>query len=217
MLRSCRRAGGGMRLSIETSLATQLATGESIAVDGACLTVAAANGVTFEADASGETLARSSLGSARRGGRVNLERAVRADGRLGGHMVTGHVDGMGCVTRRTRHGSYLEMEVKPDTQLLGAVLLKGSVAVDGVSLTISATEGQSFWVTLIPETLARTTLGTKNVGAKVNLETDIIGKYVEEYLGRAAGAVEDERAGASDSAGPRALGSLLDGRLREGG
>jgi len=172
---------------LETALASELESGESIAIDGACLTVATARADSFEADVSEETMARTTLSAARPGNSVNLERALRASDRLGGHIVTGHVDGTGRVVRQTSDGHFLEMEIEPERPLGGAILLKGSICVDGTSLTVSAVREGAFTVTLIPETLERTTLGTKKAGARLNLETDVIGKYVEEYLGRAEG------------------------------
>ncbi len=186
-VRSSRRSSGGMRLVLETELASELESGESIAIDGACLTVATSGADSFEADVSKETIARTTLSAVRPGSRVNLERALRVSDRLGGHIVTGHVDGTGRVVRQTPNGHFLEMEIQPDRPLDGAILLKGSICVDGTSLTVSAVREGAFTVTLIPETLERTTLGTKKVGARLNLETDVIGKYVEEYLGRAEG------------------------------
>lgn len=207
-VRSSRRTSGGIRLAVETPLAAELEPGESVAIDGACLTVKTAGTDSFEADVSQETLARTTLSAARSGGRVNLERALRASDRLGGHIVTGHVDGTGRVVRQTRAGDFVEMEIEPESPLEGAILLKGSICVDGTSLTISGVGTGRFAVTLIPETLERTVLASKKAGAAVNLETDIIGKYVDEYLSRATGR------GATRGA---SLGSLFGEGLREGG
>lgn len=206
-VRSTRSRASGLRLAVATRLAGELSVGESIAVDGACLTVAAAGGKSFEADVSPETLAFTTLADVRRGARVNLERAVRADQRLGGHMVSGHVDGTGRVTRRRMHGDYLELEIAPAQQLPGAVVLKGSVAVDGVSLTVSSVGESSFSVSIIPQTLSATTLGESEPGAVVNIETDMIGKYVEHYTARE---------NAPDTPRP-ALQQFLGGELSEGG
>ena len=157
--------------------------GESIAVDGVCLTVVDAEGDTFTADVMKETLDRSSLGALAPGARVNLERAVRADQRLGGHIVQGHVDGTGVVRSRepAEHWEVVRVTLPPG---LGRyVVEKGSIAVDGVSLTVVAVDEESFSVSLIPTTLQLTTLGLKRPGDPVNLEVDVIAKYVEKLVG----------------------------------
>jgi riboflavin synthase len=159
--------------------------GDSIAVNGVCLTITDASGGLFSADVMGETLARSGLGSLRPGALVNLERPMRADGRLGGHLVQGHVDGTGTIIERRPAGNWEVMRISLPAGLARYVVIKGSIAVDGVSLTVSGLGGEPpggpgwFEVSLIPETLARTTLGRKPPGAEVNLEVDMIAKYVE--------------------------------------
>ncbi len=198
-----QRAGKGARIRVETGL-DEIRKGDSVGVDGVCLTAVEVSGGSFTADVSGETLAVSTLKDWRRGTRVNLERAVAAGERLGGHLVQGHVDGSGTIERRVDRKGSEEVWVRPDKTLPGAIVLKGSVAIDGVSLTVSALSGGAFAVTLIPETLRRTTLGEKREGARVNLETDIIGKYVEHYLA------------ASQSAGGLAQ-RLFQTRFEEGG
>lgn len=182
-----------VRLSVRGSLVTSgTQPGDSIAVNGCCLTVVELADDTFTADVMAETLAKTSLGSVEPGARVNLERAVTASTRLGGHIVQGHVDGTGRITRRepSEHWEVVTITLPPG---LGRyVVTKGSIAVDGVSLTVVDTQPQgapagaeeSFTVSLIPETLARTTLGTKQVGDPVNLEVDIIAKYVEKLVTR---------------------------------
>ncbi|MEV7971363.1 riboflavin synthase [Sphaerisporangium sp. NPDC088356] len=157
--------------------------GESIAVNGVCLTVVDADGDTFTADVMKETLDRSSLGSLTPGTRVNLERAVRADQRLGGHIVQGHVDGTGEVLSRepAEHWEVVRVSLPPG---LGRyVVEKGSVAVDGISLTVVSVGEAEFAVSLIPTTLQLTTLGFKRPGDPVNLEVDVIAKYVEKLVG----------------------------------
>ena len=161
--------------------------GDSIAINGVCLTVTAISGGQFSADVMGETLSRSSLGALAPGTPVNLERPVRPDGRLGGHMVQGHVDGTGVIVSRVPAGGWDVVRVSVPGELSRYVVEKGSVAVDGVSLTVSALSppaapGAWFEVSLIPETLQRTTLGTKQPGDVVNLEVDMIAKYVERLL-----------------------------------
>jgi riboflavin synthase len=159
--------------------------GDSIAVNGVCLTVTDTSGGLFSADVMGETQARSGLGSVRPGDLVNLERPVRLDGRLGGHLVQGHVDGTGTIIERRPAGNWEVVRISIPAGLARYVVIKGSIAVDGVSLTVSGLgDGppeEPGWleVSLIPETLARTTLGGKPPGAEVNLEVDMIAKYVE--------------------------------------
>jgi len=155
-----------------------LALGESIAVDGACLSVVSITGSGFEADASGETLARTTLGRLAPGERVHLERALRASDRLGGHFVTGHVDGVGTMIERRPAGDATWMAFRVPRELARFVAEKGSIAVDGVSLTVNLVEGDRFEVTLIPITLEKTKLGALEVGAAVNLEVDVVARYV---------------------------------------
>jgi riboflavin synthase len=156
--------------------------GASIAVDGVCLTVVAVHDGTFTADVMRETLDRSALGALEPGARVNLERAVRASDRLGGHIVQGHVDGLGTVVSRTPGERWQVMRIGLEPTLARYVVEKGSVAVDGVSLTVSAVGEGWFEVSLIPTTLELTTLGRRQPGERVNLEVDVIAKYVERLL-----------------------------------
>ena len=179
--------GTGARIRIRGPLVTaDAARGDSIAINGVCLTVTGTADGEFSADVMGETLARSSLGSLRPGAPVNLERPLRPDGRLGGHIVQGHVDGTGTIVARQSAGSWETVRISIPPQLARYLVEKGSVAVDGISLTISALgagpAGSEFEVSLIPETLARTTLGRKQPGEVVNLEVDMIAKYVERLL-----------------------------------
>lgn len=172
-----------------------LAPGDSVAVDGVCLTVTAHDGVAFEADVMLETLQRSTLDSLAPGSTVNLERAMRADGRFGGHIVQGHVDGTAdCLARRAGDGwDVVTFSLPPS--LAPFVVHKGSICLDGVSLTVSGLAEDRFEVSLIPTTLAATTLGTLAVGDAVNVEVDVIAKYVERLLSprtteaRAAGVI----------------------------
>lgn len=156
--------------------------GDSIAVNGCCLTVADQDGGTWTADVMQESLDRTSLGRVRPGDRVNLERAVTADKRLGGHIVQGHVDGVGTVLTRTPSQHWEVVEVAMPPGLARYVVEKGSITVDGISLTVVQAGEDRFTVSLIPETLARTTLGFRRPGDPVNLETDIIAKHVERLL-----------------------------------
>ncbi|HYF74639.1 MAG TPA: riboflavin synthase [Nocardioides sp.] len=175
--------GDAIRLTIHAATVLEDAgLGDSIAVNGCCLTVAARDGDTWTADVMQETLDKTSLYGVRPGDRVNLERAVTADKRLGGHIVQGHVDGVGTVVSRTpsEHWEVVEIQMPPE---LGRYLVdKGSITVDGVSLTVVEARDDTFTVSLIPETLARTTLGTRQPGERVNLEADILAKHVERLL-----------------------------------
>jgi riboflavin synthase len=175
--------GDAIRLSIHAEhVLTDVHLGDSISVNGCCLTVAERNGDTWTADVMQETLDKTSLAGVQPGDRVNLERAVTPTTRLGGHIVQGHVDGVGVVRRRTpsAHWEVVEIEMPGD---LGRYLVdKGSVTVDGVSLTVVEAGEDRFTVSLIPETLARTTLGHRQPGDRVNLEVDVLAKHVEKLL-----------------------------------
>jgi riboflavin synthase len=169
---------------IRTALgASGFARGESIAVDGACLTVVETRGDEFLVQASEETLRRTTLGRLASGARVNLERAMRLGDRLGGHLVLGHVDAVGEVRSRASEGDALVLVFSLPAPLSPFFVEKGSVAVDGVSLTVNELSADHFTVALIPETQARTTLGKKAAGERVNLEADLIGKYVARLHG----------------------------------
>lgn len=179
--------GAAARLEIDAGrLRTGLGPGDSLAVAGACLTVADLTGRGFVADVMPETLARTTLGRLTAGTRVNLERAVPAGGRLGGHVVQGHVDGVGEVRARRRGERWAEVTLALPAALARYVAAKGSVAVDGVSLTVTAAGAESFAVALVPTTLAATTLGGLVTGDAVNLEVDVVAKYVERILGTRA-------------------------------
>lgn len=161
-----------------------LQLGESVAVQGACLTVTASAKGQFTCDVLGETLAKTNLGQKSVGGMLNLERALRLDERLGGHMVTGHVDGPGVVAGIDRKGNDWVLEVSASAEMLGGMVPKGSIAVDGVSLTIATLRSGSFTVHLIPHTWDHTSLRGLKTGDTVNLENDLIGKYVARHLER---------------------------------
>jgi riboflavin synthase len=178
------RVGEGARLSVATPLAAELADGDSVAVNGVCLTALGATGDGFAADVMAETLRRSSLAPLAAGDEVNVELPLRADGRLGGHVVQGHVDGVGRVASTADEGFARVVRVEAPSELLRYVVEKGSIAVDGVSLTVSAVDDEAFEVSLIPETLERTTLGALAPGRAVNLEVDVLAKYVEKLLNR---------------------------------
>jgi riboflavin synthase len=172
----------GARLTIRSALAGQLSEGDSVAVNGVCLTATEIGDGSFSADAINETLSRSSLGDAQLGSPLNLELPVRANGHLGGHIVQGHIDGVGSVAATREDGIALVVTVTAAPELLRYVAEKGSIAVDGVSLTVARVDDQGFDVWLIPETTQRTNLGGAAAGRTVNLEVDILAKYVERLL-----------------------------------
>jgi riboflavin synthase len=174
--------GAGATLVIGARLAGELAEGDSVAVNGVCLTATHVGEGTFQAQAMLETLRRSALGELVPGARVNLELALRADERLGGHVVQGHVDGVGIVGLLSEEGNSRVLEIETDPELARYLVEKGSVAVHGVSLTVSALLPHGFAVSLIPETLRRTNLGELAPGDRVNLEVDILAKHVERLL-----------------------------------
>jgi riboflavin synthase len=175
--------GEGVRLRIGTALAPEISPGDSVAVNGVCLTAVEVLDSAFIADVMNETVARSSLRENR--DVVNLELPLRPADRLGGHVVQGHVDGTGRVARVQDDGFARRVRVEPDDQgLLRYVVEKGSIAIDGVSLTVSALDERGFEVSLIPETLERTTLGRTAPGEQVNLEVDVLAKYVERLVNR---------------------------------
>lgn len=169
----------------EPRLAAEVALGDSVAVNGACLTIAE-EGPALRFDAIAETLERTALGALAVGSRVNLERAMRADARFDGHIVQGHVDEMGTVRAWHREGDDVRLVIAARPEFAGLLVEKGSVTIEGVSLTVVGVTADGFDVALIPHTLDVTTLGALDVGAPVNLEADILGKYVKKYLGRIA-------------------------------
>jgi riboflavin synthase len=176
--------GDGVRLEVETPLASELAHGDSIAVNGVCLTAVDPRDDGFKADVMAETLRRSSLGPLAAGDSVNVELPLRAGDRLGGHVVQGHVDGTGVVESARDEGFARVVRITADPALLRYVVEKGSIAVDGVSLTVAEIDDEGFTVSLIPETLERTTLGQAAPGRLVNLEVDVLAKYVEKLVAR---------------------------------
>ena len=171
---------GGVRLAVRTDLAGELSLGDSVAVNGVCLTATAIAGGHFSADVMHETLRRSSLADVAGGTRVNLELPLRAGDRLGGHVVQGHVDGVGTVGEVRDDGFARVVTIAAAPDLLRYVVEKGSIAVDGISLTVAGIGDDWFSVSLIPETLERTNLGTAVAGLPVNLEVDVLAKYVEK-------------------------------------
>jgi riboflavin synthase len=177
-------AGDGVRLTVSSALAGELREGDSIAVNGVCLTVTEVerNGDSFTAEVMNETLSRTSLQAAGAGAAVNLELPLRVSDRLGGHMVQGHVDGVATVVSVSGDGFARRVEIEAPAELLRYVVPKGSIAVDGVSLTVAGCDERCFTVSLIPETLARTNLREAQPGTQVNLEVDVLAKYVEKLV-----------------------------------
>lgn len=188
-----RRATGESprRLTIHSSIpAAEVEIGASIAIDGCCLTVVdkSSEGLSFEA--ATETLKRTTLGKLRAGDAVNLERAVRLGDRLGGHLVSGHVDGLGLVTSREQIDSALYLGIEAPADIAPLIASQGSITVAGVSLTVTRVDGPTFWIGLIPHTLAVTTLGELEVGARVNIEVDLIARYVQRLTTYGGGAAQ---------------------------
>ena len=184
-LRRVDPRGPGVQLVIAApaSLVGELTLGESVAVDGACLTVIRTDGDAFVVDASAETMARTTLGERRIGDMLHLERALQLGGRLGGHIVAGHVDATGAVRSRAPLGEALELWFNAPDSVHRYLVDKGSITIDGVSLTVNSVDGTGFSVVLIPHTQSIVTLHQRQVGQRVNLEADVLGKYVERLLG----------------------------------
>lgn len=181
---SAAASGQGSRIRWATALDTaDFELGESIAVNGVCLTVDAFDKESFDTDVSPETLLRSNLGRVRPGDKVNLERALRPIDRLGGHFVLGHVDGVGRMNSRQPQGEFEVLWFSAPEEVSRYLVAKGSVTIDGISLTVATVTGGEFSVAVIPHTLARTTLALRQPGGEVNLEADILGKYVEKLAG----------------------------------
>lgn len=178
-----RPGSGSARVTIASSLpSSEMAQGESVAIDGVCLTVVERGRGRLSFDAVRETLDRTTLGTLRPGARVNLERAIRLSDRLGGHLVQGHVDAVAVVARTSSRGDDRRIRVRLVPEIRGYVAGKGSVALNGVSLTVSAVDRSTFEVALIPETLARTNLGVLMAGSRVNVEVDLLARYLEALL-----------------------------------
>jgi riboflavin synthase len=176
------RSDEGLRLTISSPVANELHEGDSIAVNGVCLTATDLDGHEFAAEVMNETLAQTSLRDIDPGAEVNLELPVRANDRLGGHVVQGHADGTGTLVSVSEDGFARRVRIEAPDDVLRFVVQKGSIAVDGVSLTVAAIDNESFTVSLIPETLRRTNLGKAEPGDRVNLEVDVLAKYVEKLM-----------------------------------
>lgn len=193
-LAELRTTGKGNRMAVEADFSLEgVGIGDSIAVNGACLTAVRLDGHRFYVDLSPESMATTTFGEARTGDRVNLERALRLSDRLDGHLVSGHVDGIGTIRSRTRSGNAIVIRIEVPGDLTRYMIHKGSVAVDGVSLTINRLRAGVFDVGIIPHTAKMTTVGLKQPGERVNIETDLLGKYVERFIGPHAGAGSDRQ------------------------
>ncbi|OYP36797.1 riboflavin synthase [Rhodopirellula sp. MGV] len=174
----------GKRLRVESDLiASDVAMGDSICINGCCLTVIAIDGTKLDFEAGEETLSRTNLGELSAGGKVNLERSLEVGARMGGHYVSGHVDTLGELIERTEDPPWATLRFRLPKRYASQIAAKGSIAIDGISLTVVDADEDSFSVALIPHTLSVTTLGQRRVGDKVNLETDILAKYVQRSLG----------------------------------
>ena len=182
-VKAVQHSGSNSFIRIEAKkILEDIHLGDSIAVNGVCLTVTHFDSTTFQADVMNETLSRSSLGSLRNGSPVNLERAMAAGGRFGGHIVSGHIDGTGIVSDIRNDGIAVWYTVSAKPEILRYIVEKGSIAIDGISLTVAKVTDDSFSVSIIPHTASVTILGTKKTGDIVNLENDIVGKYVEKLM-----------------------------------
>lgn len=182
-VKSVEKKGVSGRINIETALdLSHVAVGESIAVDGACLTVTRISPRSFSADVSQETFSLTTIGKLKKGDKVNLERPLSASKFLGGHIVTGHIDGTGAIKSVKEAGGYFDIEFAVSPEISRQIVKKGSIAIDGISLTVAELTSNGFRVVIIPHTIKRTTLISKGKGALVNMETDIIAKYVERFL-----------------------------------
>ncbi|MDQ1330337.1 MAG: Riboflavin synthase [Thermodesulfobacteriota bacterium] len=184
-IKTIRSSGsGGKRFAVEADISLDgTGIGESIAVNGACLTVVSIAGKRFDVDVSPETLEKTTLGNAKAGERVNIERAMRLSDRLDGHLVSGHIDGVGVITGKKAAGNAVIITFSIPGSISRYVIKKGSVAVDGVSLTVNNCDEGWFEVSIIPHTAGLTTMGIKDAGGLVNIETDMIGRYVERFVG----------------------------------
>lgn len=187
-----RRSAANCTLSVDaTNVMEDLHIGDSMAVNGICLTVVDFDRRRFTVDVMNETWRRTSLGVLRHGSGVNLERALPVNGRFGGHIVTGHIDGTGSISSVRREGNAVWYRIAARNEILEGIVEKGSVAVDGISLTVAEVTGRDFSVSIIPHTLAQTVLGEKRVGGVVNLENDVLGKYVRNMMTTRTGLTQD--------------------------
>ena len=184
-IKAIRKGTASSRLTIEGNIIfSDLKLGDSVAINGVCLTASEISGNTFTADVMHETLKRSSLGSLSIGSLVNMERAMSAEGRFGGHIVSGHIDGTGVIRSMKKDDNAVWITINTNAEILRLIVEKGSITIDGISLTVTEVTQSSFSVSVIPHTAISTTLLDKGIGDTVNLENDVIGKYVERLLGK---------------------------------
>ncbi len=187
-----KRGAVSCELSIKGNIIfDDLKLGDSVAVNGLCLTVTSIHENIFTADVMAESMRRSNLSSLQKGSKVNLERAMSANGRFGGHIVSGHIDGTGFIRSLVREDNAVWVTIGTDENIMRYIVEKGSVSIDGISLTVAKTFKDAFSVSIIPHTGKETTLLSKKAGDKVNLECDVIGKYVEKLIGKSSGISED--------------------------
>ncbi len=183
VIANINKMAGRWEISLKTALQpSTIKEGDSISVDGVCLTVTRLSGNIFSVDASLETLQRTTLKDKRTGQKVNLERAMSAESRFGGHLVTGHIDGVGSIAEKRKEGDSVKLVIEVSPSLSRYIVGKGSIAINGISLTVNEQRDNMFTVNIIPYTVSRTTIGEKNLRDAINIETDIIGKYVESFL-----------------------------------
>ena len=183
IIANINKMSGRWEISLKTALQpATIKEGDSISVDGVCLTATKLSGNIFSVDVSLETLRLTTLKDKKTGQKVNLERAMSADGRFGGHLVTGHIDGIGTIANKRKEGDSVRLVIEVPPSLSRYIVGKGSIAIDGISLTVNEQRDNIFTVNIIPYTVSRTTIGEKNLRDTINIETDIIGKYVESFL-----------------------------------
>lgn len=191
-LNKIQKSAKSARLTVEANAVLKdVKLGDSIAINGICLTVVQFNERLFDVDVMAETLRKTNLEELKPGDRVNLERALRVGDRLGGHIVSGHIDGVGVISRQQREDIAVVTDIRAPAEVMKYIVKKGSVAIDGISLTVTDYTDEAFQVSLIPHTASLTTLGYKKVGDRVNLEADVIGKYIERLTGFHSGKRED--------------------------
>ena len=191
-LKEIRKGPKSAVLTIGASVIfSDLKPGDSVAVNGVCLTATSIDGDCFTADVMNETLSRSSLGSLKTGARVNLERAMPVNGRFGGHIVSGHIDGVGTISGIKKEDIAVWYTIRAQPQIMRYIVEKGSVAIDGISLTVAKVQKDSFSVSIIPHTAQQTIISEKTIGSVVNLENDIVGKYIENFISSPQGITNE--------------------------